>query len=290
LIWPVTIILDKIILSKWIKKPAVYVMLIGIIELVVLLGIPFFGFKVPELTQLVIALVVGALAFYGYVFYVRALSMEEASRVSPLFQIEPIFVFLLAFFLVGERLTYNELIAFFLLLAGGAIVSLKPVAGTKRFRVTIALLPMLAATLIFAASVALTKYVFLHQAFWDGFVQMRVGFFLGVISLLAFKSFRQDFKREALGLSSKAKLVLIGTVFLGLIALVFWNLAVAVGGPVSIISALEGLEPLLVFAYALALSFWVPRVLREEVTLSVVLLKLVAMLLMAGGIIVLALA
>lgn len=282
--WAGVTIADKIVLSKWIKSSATYMITYGFIQLIALIGLPFFGFRMPSADQLLIALIVGCMTFYGYVLYGKALVVEEASRVAPLFQLGPVFTFLIAFFVVGERLAGNEILAFTLLIAGGFLVSVKRIKGAFMLSPALAIMPI--ATLLLALSAALTKYVFLQQGFWDGFVLMRVGFFFGALSLLSFKKFRRSSLSTVRALSNKAKAVVAANSLLDVGALVIWNYAVSLG-PVSVIHALAGVTPLLVFIFALVLSLRAPRVLREEVTPKIVLLKICATALMIGGVAVL---
>ncbi|MFC1486653.1 hypothetical protein ACFLRN_03045, partial [Thermoproteota archaeon] len=52
---------------------------------------------------------------------------------------------------------------------------------------------------------------------------------------------------------------------------------------VSLVSALAGLQHFFVFVYVLLLSLFVPRILKEELSKNVVLLKIIAIALMIVG-------
>jgi drug/metabolite transporter (DMT)-like permease len=283
--WAGTTIADKIILDKWIKSSSAYMMIYGFIQLFPLLGLPFLGLQLPGLGQLAIALFAGGFAFYGYVLYGKALSLEEASRVAPLFQFGPMFTLVFAYFFLGEHLGCVELAAFTMLVIGGFLVSVKRAKGVLSLSPALTL--MMIATLFFAASATLTKYVFMQQGFWDGFVLMRIGFFAGTLSLLSFNRFRSGMLLSARSLSNRARGFVIANSILDVSAVVAWNYA-ASQGPVSLVHALVGVTPLFVFFLALGFSRWAPRVLREETTPKIVLLKLFATALIIAGVAVLA--
>src|SRR6185437_9971679 len=143
---------------------------------------------------ILVLLAAGVLNF-AYIFpYIYALLRDEASRVVPLFQMAPVFSYLLAWLFLHEQLTSIQLVA-------GVIITLAAVAINldmdNRFRLkkTVFWLMMLAAG-GFAAEGFLFKYGATNYGFWDGVFYQYSGMALaGLAVALASKKFRDNFVR-----------------------------------------------------------------------------------------------
>jgi hypothetical protein len=60
-------------------------------------------------------------------------------------------------------------------------------------------------------------------------------------------------------------------------------------GPVALVNALLSVRPAFVFLFALILSHFFPSVINERVNRNTILLKLIAIVLMTGGIVIISL-
>ena len=201
LAWTVCNIVSKILLTKHIKNIFLYGIVIGFVGLLPLLLIPFKGLTLPSFQLLLITLAAGALYIFGMLPYFKALSLEEVSRVIPLWRFKPLFVLLLAFLFIGERLSSYEIIAFFLLLFGGFFISIRKIKDS--FTISRAFYFMLLSSVLLAVYAILVKYIYLHQAYYDGFILLKFGSFLGAFSLLFFKRYRVMLKTTFFQLAIK---------------------------------------------------------------------------------------
>src|SRR3989344_4905535 len=102
----VAITIDKFLLSKKIPNPAVYAFFIATLSLLALVLIPF-GFHFYSLAQIYIALVAGLIFTFALLYLFRALSQNEASRITPFMGgLQPLFIFILALIFLGEKLGF----------------------------------------------------------------------------------------------------------------------------------------------------------------------------------------
>ncbi|MGB9577005.1 MAG: EamA family transporter, partial [Candidatus Norongarragalinales archaeon] len=258
-----------------------YIVLFSFIQALTLAGVIFWGYKPPQPWVAAAGLAAGATTFFSYIAYAKAMQAEEASRVSLLTQLTPLFTLLLAFTFLGERLNTTMILAFALLLASGLIASIKPIQG-RPLKPSPAILVMLFVTFLYAVSAVLAKLVFTHQEFWDGFVEIRLGILAAALAFLSIKPFRQKFLREARSLPRKSIAAAV-SVSAGDVAAAALSQYAIMLGPVSVIAALSGLTPFFVIAIAAALSIKFPQAMKEEVTPSALAFKATAAALAASG-------
>jgi uncharacterized membrane protein len=243
-----------------------------------------FGTKPPSTLITVAALLAGMLDVWALLFYYRALALEEASRVAPLIQFLPVFVLIFSFFTIGEHLTQIQIIGFILVVSGGILVSLRkgrvlPVLSPAFFLI-------LTSTIIWAVAAILFKVVYLSTNFVDGFLLIRSGAFLGVLPVFLLHEFRSGVSENVKRLSQRAKTLVIGNEMIGLLGFASFNFAISLAA-VSLVSAMAGIQPLLVLIYAIILSIWFPSILKEEIKGSALLIKFISIIMIIAGVFIL---
>src|SRR5262249_3618743 len=107
----------------------------------------------------------GILYMGAMLFYLRAIQSEEASVVAPLFQLNTIFTLLLAYLVLGERLTWLQIAGVALILAGALSLSIRARLFLRAFKPRL-LVSMFAATFVLALSSVLFKYFAVEDSFW----------------------------------------------------------------------------------------------------------------------------
>lgn len=280
LIWASCNLIEKVLLSKYVDSTIFYTVAIGFTNLLPLLLVPFQGLTIPPLHLLILSILTGTLYIYLLIPYFQALAIEEASRVVPLWRFTPLFVLIISGSVTNERLNYTEIIAFILLVLGGLLISIKRISDT--FRLSKAFYLMLLSSLISAIYGSLTKLVYLHLDYADGFTWLRIGTFLSAISFLAVKKYRREVTNSFKTLSNNIMLIVILSVGLDFMGLIFYNLAVSMA-PVSLVSALAGIQSVFVFLFSAFLSVKYPQLLREDLNRSTVIQKLLAISLIVIG-------
>src|SRR3989344_5712481 len=122
-IWALANIIDKVLRTKFLKSSLALTAAFGIISFIfsfilfLFIGVPLLpfwhGFS---------AFMSGIVLTIGLIFYLKALAIEEASRVIPLWHLSPIFTLILAVVFLNEVLTPMRYAAFASILFGGFLI------------------------------------------------------------------------------------------------------------------------------------------------------------------------
>jgi transporter family protein len=116
-------VMDKLLLGSYARDFKAYIVCqilaqqVFTIPVLVIMGIDF---VYPESA---LAIVFGILQLFPTVFYMRAVQVEEASKVAAMEYFYPIFVFLGAFFFLGETLALRHFAGGLLLIIGVLLIS-----------------------------------------------------------------------------------------------------------------------------------------------------------------------
>ncbi|HDY72941.1 MAG TPA: hypothetical protein ENH90_02175 [bacterium] len=276
LLYALVFITDKYILSRPLPHPIVYAFYVGVLSIVILLLVPF-GFYFPSRLELGFILLAGIAQVAGWVFFYKALSKGEVSRIIPFVGgFIAIFVLILSKFFLKEHLAIQQLIAFALLVLGGLTLSFKK-QGFLQKHFGLAFV----GALCFAIFWVITKYIFLDAPFITGLVWLRTGVALIALTLLIPKRNRQ----LIFGKTEKIKAGTIKTFFsarfLGLLAGLLMYLAVF-WGSVTLANSLQGLQYVFVLILAYLLFKKFPKV-REQFGKKIIIQKVIAIVLIGLG-------
>jgi drug/metabolite transporter (DMT)-like permease len=296
---------DKFLLSKKIHSSVVYAFYVGIWSIfnaVILIFDPW----VPAWNELIIDLSAGLLFLFTLVFWYKTLHQCEATRVVPIVgALIPIFSLVLSSMYLDEPLNKEHFIAFFVLISGGALISIK---HTKfyRFKQVVSRLEYLwgkfkgdisaesrpierlivnsaISAFFFAAFYVLMKYIYLNQPFIGSFVWSRFGTFIGSIAILAVPSWRAGIKDYRNDAKKPKNLVFFISVCLAAgLAFILLNRAISLGN-VAMVNALQGTQFLFLILIVLIVSARWPDILEEEVGKSVILQKFIGIILVSLG-------
>lgn len=243
LLWGTSNLIDEK-LERDGETPLALVAITGLFAGIPALVLFFTGqFAVPASAAVwLLAIVGGVLSLAVYFPYFKALTYTSPATVILMWNMSPLFVVLLAWFFLHERLVVQDYIAVVLLVASAAVSSYSPAvrAATKNKR---AFLWMLLASLLIAADSVLEKAVFEAIGFRTGLAWLSAGSLLTAIGIIA--------------VSSKTRRVLRRSLRLGMLRLFVLNEALDVGaatagsyansvGPVTVVHTIGGLQPLFV--------------------------------------------
>jgi len=187
-------------------------------------------------------------------------------------------VFLSAVFL-GEILGVQKYLGISLIIVASTLVSYKKF-GSKAF--SGALKFMIPFAVLIATYTISDKMLLGFLDFWSVFFWNILGTFCGVFFLLFFSSSRKEIRVAVSEAGNKA----VFTAFIGeglYITGTISSLAALSLVDASLASALFGLQPFFVFFYILLLSLFLPKILNEDISKSIVLLKASAIALMLIG-------
>lgn len=280
LVWAIVNTVDKYILTKLVRKPVILLMILGIIGLIAsFLVYLFHGFSYLSYFNIALALVAGILYIIGVLFYFKAVKIEEISRVVPLLYLSPLFVSILAAIFLGEIFTPIKYLGIFLLIIGAIFISSKnfiKISFGKAFWFIVL------ASLVFSVNAVITKYILNFTDFWTIFSYMRIGAFFALIPIFCF-SFK-DLIFAVRDYGKKAIIVISLNEILALVGIILITIAMS-RGYVTLVNAISSVQPFFVLLFAVILTIFYPKILKEEIGKSTILLKLIAITLMFVGVI-----
>jgi len=272
-------IADKFMVSKVVREPIAYAFFTAITGPFSLLLIPF-GAKLLNLHDFLVALLSGVCFIIGIYYSYSAISRSSISRVVPIQGgLIPMFSFLFAYVILGERLNMLQTLGFIFLVAGAVMISIRNEKGSWA---SSALFYATVSALFFALTSVLTKYTFERSNFISGMIWTRMGFVLPLPFILAFRKNRiaifnapkeAGIKNAALYYSSRAT---------GTIGGFLQNFAVSLGS-VSVVNALQGTQFVFLLGLTSFLSIYFPKVLKERINAQTIVLKLSAIALISCG-------
>jgi drug/metabolite transporter (DMT)-like permease len=285
ILWAASTHMDKYLLERYFKDSDVAVLLI-FTALIGVSTLPLIWWLDPEVASVSIfnaALMAlsGILYMGGMLFYLQALQSEEASAVAPFFQAAPLFGFVLGYAVLGEVLSPTQMAGGALIVGGTVLVSLRP--GRRRTKVNFRLAAlMLACALALAVSSLIFKIFALRDDFWPTTFWMFVGEALFGAALLAFPSYRRQFREllhsnpgAVLSVNAANELINLGG---GLGTRFALTLA-----PLSLVQAIGSTTTLFVFGFGVVLSVCRPTLGRENLSRRDLLHKGLAAVLVAAG-------
>ncbi len=296
---------DKFLLSKKIHSSISYAFYVGVWSIFNIFLL-FLSPWIPTGPELFLDLSAGILFLATLIFWYKALHQSEATRVVPLVgALVPIFSFWLAYLFLNESLNEKQVLAFFVLIIGGVLISIKrtkfyrakevinrvkAISGrimgdvhashrsTRRLIVNSVI-----SAFFFAAYYVLIKYIYLNQPFIGGFVWSRMGSFIGALFILIIPSWRRlIIERQQSVKGTKNLFFFLSIRLLAALAFIMLNWAISLGN-VALVSSLQGAQYVFLILLVLFLSAKYPKILKEELGGGVLIQKLVGIILISLG-------
>ncbi|PIS17520.1 MAG: hypothetical protein COT59_00235 [Candidatus Nealsonbacteria bacterium CG09_land_8_20_14_0_10_42_14] len=282
---------DRYFLVGSIPHPKVYTFYVSMLWcLAGLLLIPFVAIPAELNLVIFLGLAAGFIRTFAILFLCKSIMESEVSRTIPTIGgFLPIFSFLFFFLITPnqEILDPIRLAAFICLVLGSVLISL------KKFSIIIFSFkdlknPIITAFL-FAATYFLIKLVFLDTAFLNGVFLLLIGGGLGAVSFLFFSETRKLIFSQR-PTQKISKLFILGQIFGGLgIGSLYYAVFLAEPSQVPLVNALEGIRYVFLLFFVFVLAKKLPHLLKEEMSGSILAQKIIAILLIGGGLAILAL-
>lgn len=276
-------IIDKFLLSKAVRSPAVYAFYIGITGPFTLVLAPF-GLKMISFSDFFVAVFGGAAFVFALYYLYKATRETSISRILPIEGgLVPVFTLIFAYLILGERLLPTQLAAFAFLVSGAVLISFKQEKTGWHSK---ALTNAIFAAVLFALSFVLTKYIFDSYNFVSGLIWTRIGFFAVALSFLIPKDVRSAIFKAPKQTSAGNKYLYYSARLSGGVAGLLQNYAISLGS-VTIVNAMQGTQYAILLVGTIVLSRYFPKVLKEEVSRPIILQKLFAIAMISAGLILL---
>jgi len=269
-LYAVTNHIDKALISKYFKEGGVGTLIL-FSSLLSAIAIPVILFFEPnvltsDLSSILLLSLVGILDIAILWCYLVALEGDEPSIIIVFYQLVPVFALLFGFILLGESLSYMQLIAMAIVMFGTTLVSVE-LDENNRFKLrrkTVIYMTLAAAA--WAAESVLFKYVALEENVWRSlFWEHLMLAFVGLLIFILVKKYRLHFLK-ALKENSGA---ILGLNVTNEVLYMVGNITVAFAvmlAPVALVLLAEPMQAFFVFIIGLFLSFFFPGIHKEKIT------------------------
>ena len=278
--WAVGSIILKFMRTNYLKSPLGYLIFITPTTLASLLLLFLQPFQNPGINNIILLIFAGVIAYFAYALYIYALHEEEVSRATILFGTVPMFVLIIATVFLNEILEFKDYIAFFLIISGTTLISVK--SKKEIFKITKGIWMVLISCLIFAVHDVILKIVS-DVNFATAMITRQAGIALASIILLTFsKKIWSHVKETAKAFTFRRTVLAYSAEIIGMTGMIFFFLALKLA-PVSLVTLLGGFQPLFVLIFAVTLSFLFPRIIKEVLNKKTIAIKIVSASLMLFG-------
>ncbi len=230
--------------------------------------------------NIIVLITTGILWSLGILFYLFALGEDETSFVVAMFQLIPVFAFIMGFLFLGETISIRQIIGALIIILGGILVSLNFNEKFK-FKKKLFIL-MVSSSFVIALSQILFKFAALDNFKGAMFWQYTGTLLLGLI-FLCLPSFKKEF-------FSVFKNNLTGKIF-------FWSVMVEILtlignslvsfsvliAPVAMVLLVESFQPALSFILAIIITIFIPTFAKEDLSPKILFQKITAIAIVLIG-------
>lgn len=280
-LYSVTNYIEKFLIEKEIPEASTLTIISGSFSIFIALGIFILkGLPLISLPQTFLLLFIGTLLTFYYIPYFKALSLDDTSRVVPLFQFFPIFVLIMSSLFLHEVLTEKQFFGFFIVLIGGFLL------GTEKLSVRIFTLRksfwlMILSSFLYALTGILFKFVTISD-FWVSMTYQTFGMALGALLFLyppyqkmLFRDLKKIRRRLITSLAI-SQLITIAADFAYFYAITLTS--------VTFVSVMQGTQPFFLLLFGVILTLFFPNIIREDIDKKTLGKKILSIMLLAIGV------
>jgi len=288
-LFAVTAILDKFLLKKRIPSAAAYVFYVGILSIFSFILLPF-DFVWVGWNNFVAELAIGGILLGAVYTFILAIKNQEVSRSATLIGgLTPLFTLVLSYFILGERLEVNQLMAFILLITGGILISIKLDVNFKKHHTKefwLAVLTAVIAAALFALYYVLAKQVFSDQLigrhFIAAFAYSRFGSFLAALLFLLVPVYRKEIFGAHKTAGTAGGVLFVINKVLAAVSFIALNYSVKLGSA-TLVNAMQGIQFVFLLGLVILLSHKFPKIIKEEFNRKILIQKIIAVALIISG-------
>ncbi len=249
-LWAIVHVLDEHCVDNIFSKPWLGVITSSGISVGIFLLFPILNMKavVPHLDILIICLITGAIIQLSQLFYFRALDCSDSGTVAAYWNLTPILLPIISYWLFGYLITSNNLIGIILL-----VITSVGLCSIDKFtsRWDTLYLMSIAAGLQ-TVVVLLEKYIFERTDFFGAFLAINTGIIISGLGSLLIKEIRLTFIKDLPKIKSAVP-VFIAIELINWVALYTGQIAVKLGVPV-LVSAIQASTPAFAFGISLLIA------------------------------------
>lgn len=233
------------------------------IPVVIILGF-FQGFGSVSIKDALLVIITGVFAIWGFSLYLESLIKEETSIIIIFIQLIPAMVLVLSYFILGERINFQQFLGFSLLLTSSILVSLKK--EKMKINISKQLIYIFLADVLWSLSYILIKFASVSVNFPSLVMYESVGVILGVLSLLIFiMPIKRAFQKTIIKIRKPILVLVLLNEALFLIGKIITYLAVTIG-PAALISVLGSTQIFYGIILGIGLTLLLPKVFKENLS------------------------
>lgn len=287
LIWSLLNHLDKYLISKYshhvgIGGLAIMSSLFAFLSLPIIYFVDSNVFDINFQDTLIITLT-GSLIALGVLFYLHALDNDDTSLVVPFWFLIPIFSYIFGVFILNEQLEISKIIGSLIVLIGAIVLSIDIDQKFKIKKLTPIL--MISSSVFLALSNVVFKSMSIEYSYWQSMFWNQFGIFLFAVILFTFvEKYRHDFftvlriNNLELGVMN-----VIGEVLQIIASFIsYYSILITQVSLVLLIGYTA--QPLFVFIFGILLSTLFPWIAKEKIGHRHLIQKLIAIVIMMGGV------
>jgi len=279
-LWAFGSIILKFMRTNYIKSPFGYLIFVTPATLASLLLLFLQPYQNPGINNIILLVFTGVIAYFAYALYIYVLHEEEVSRATILFGTVPMFVLIIATVFLNEILGLKDYIAFFLIMSGTTLISIK--SKKEIFKIKKGIWLVLLSCVIFAVHDVILKVVS-DVNFTTAMITRQAGIVISSIILLIFsKKVWGKVKETAKAFTFRRTILAYSAEIIGIAGMVFLFIALK-AAPVSLVTLVGGFQPLFVLVLAVIGSLFFPKILKEAIDKKTIAIKIISALLMLGG-------
>jgi len=273
---------DKLVLSGK-PKPNSYTFYVGVFSLVVILLIPFTKFSFPSSTALTWIILDAFVHIVGlYTMYVALEKFDVSRVIATIGATQPIFIFILTWLFWGPQIMpIIDILAFSLLFIGSVIISIEKTPKITRDYLKITIF----SSIMFSLDYIFAKFVFLNEKFLLGIIWIGIFIFLFALALLFKKKSRKEIFAKQMIFNKKTQIVFLCAQAFGGIAnfLQIFAISLAPIAFLAIMNSLRGIQYVFLFLLVLFISYFYPKVLKEELSKRIIFQKIISIIFIGIG-------
>ena len=277
--------IDKILLARYFTKVKATTLLFYTVIVSGIIAIGIVSFKPSVLTVPLfdagLMFAAGIIFYFAITPFIKALSIEEASRVVPVFQIQPVLAYIFGVVLFHETLSVSQALAGGIIVAGALLINLD-LDNRRRFKGVVFGLVALSCLFYMLESVTF-KFIGGHYGFWDATFYQYLGTAVaGVFVFMVSRDYRSDLKKVSKegGIKLLTGATLSAMLSMGGRMAFNYSLLLA---PLVMVQLVQGTQAIFVLIVGTLLALFVPKYGKENISRKHMVQKIVSIVIILTG-------
>jgi len=278
LMWAAGNVIDKTVVSKYVKNPFLILPLMGVVITTTGLITTLLNHYVFSAAIILRLAGLGSLLFISFIFFYFALKNEEVSRVIPFLSLSPAFMVLLEWLVFGTKLTAFQYVGIAVIVSGALFLTYRP--STERIHPKGIIYALLSA-LTWAIAFVFLARTYAEYGFWKPWGWTLL--FLGLYCSLTFFFVRKELIEAIRNTQRKVVYAVFASETIHTIAdaIMFYAASIWVA---SLTSAVASDQYIMIFLFSILVTWKRPQWFKEVITPKIIMQKTISIILIIAGI------